>query len=215
MKPSDDYQKLRERLRAAEIELKEQRERVAELRRQLPLDTVVDDLVFRQANEQGQVEDVQLSTLFADPNKPLVLLHFMYGKKQESPCPMCSLWADGYSGLQDHLRQRINFAVLIAGDPLKFSRFAQNKGWDSLRVVSAGDTTLKQEVGVEMPDGSQLPGVSVFRRGNDGTIHHFYSGSAMLGGGHFRGMDLLSPFWNILDLTPEGRGDFMPSLSYD
>jgi predicted dithiol-disulfide oxidoreductase (DUF899 family) len=27
-------------------------------------------------------------------------------------------------------------------------------------------------------------------------------------------MDLLSPFWSFLDLTPEGRGDFMPKRSY-
>jgi len=28
-------------------------------------------------------------------------------------------------------------------------------------------------------------------------------------------MDLLSPFWHFLDLTPEGRGDFMPQRAYD
>jgi predicted dithiol-disulfide oxidoreductase (DUF899 family) len=27
-------------------------------------------------------------------------------------------------------------------------------------------------------------------------------------------MDLLSPFWSFLDLTPEGRGDFLPKRSY-
>jgi predicted dithiol-disulfide oxidoreductase (DUF899 family) len=32
--------------------------------------------------------------------------------------------------------------------------------------------------------------------------------------GEFRGMDLLSPFWSFLDLTPEGRGDFFPKRSY-
>ena len=33
--------------------------------------------------------------------------------------------------------------------------------------------------------------------------------------GQFRGIDLLSPVWNLLDLTPEGRGDWEPSLAYD
>jgi predicted dithiol-disulfide oxidoreductase (DUF899 family) len=28
-------------------------------------------------------------------------------------------------------------------------------------------------------------------------------------------MDLLMPFWSFLDLTPEGRGDFMPKRSYE
>jgi predicted dithiol-disulfide oxidoreductase (DUF899 family) len=27
-------------------------------------------------------------------------------------------------------------------------------------------------------------------------------------------MDLLSPVWNFFDLTPDGRGDWMPSLVY-
>jgi predicted dithiol-disulfide oxidoreductase (DUF899 family) len=32
-----------------------------------------------------------------------------------------------------------------------------------------------------------------------------------------RGIDLMSPFWiwNILDLTPDGRGEWMPKLGYD
>jgi predicted dithiol-disulfide oxidoreductase (DUF899 family) len=36
----------------------------------------------------------------------------------------------------------------------------------------------------------------------------------MIAPGEFRGMDLLSPLWNFLDLTPEGRGDFMPRRAY-
>lgn len=30
-----------------------------------------------------------------------------------------------------------------------------------------------------------------------------------------RGIDLLSPVWNILDLTPGGRGDWNAKLDYD
>ena len=33
--------------------------------------------------------------------------------------------------------------------------------------------------------------------------------------GRRRGIDLLSPVWNLLDLTPEGRGEWLPSLAYD
>lgn len=29
-----------------------------------------------------------------------------------------------------------------------------------------------------------------------------------------RGIDLLSPVWNYFDLTPDGRGDMLPSLEY-
>jgi predicted dithiol-disulfide oxidoreductase (DUF899 family) len=36
----------------------------------------------------------------------------------------------------------------------------------------------------------------------------------MMAPGHFRGIDLLTPVYNLLDLTPEGRGDWMPKLVY-
>jgi predicted dithiol-disulfide oxidoreductase (DUF899 family) len=29
-----------------------------------------------------------------------------------------------------------------------------------------------------------------------------------------RGIDLLAPVWNFLDLTPKGRGDWYSSLAY-
>jgi predicted dithiol-disulfide oxidoreductase (DUF899 family) len=29
--------------------------------------------------------------------------------------------------------------------------------------------------------------------------------------GEYRGIDLLSPVWHVLDLLPSGRGDWMPS----
>ncbi len=29
-----------------------------------------------------------------------------------------------------------------------------------------------------------------------------------------RHVDMLRPLWNLLDLTPEGRGEWYPSLAY-
>ena len=46
-------------------------------------------------------------------------------------------------------------------------------------------------------------------------ILHFYSQSADLGPDGYRGMDLLSPAWHYLDLTPAGRGEWYPSLRYE
>ena len=80
--------------------------------------------------------------------------------------------------------------------------------------MSAAGSDLKRRLGFEEADGQQNPGVSVFRRAADGALFHHYSACALMAPGQFRGMDLLSPFWNFLDLTPEGRGDFMPTRSY-
>ena len=214
MKPSPDYEKLREDLRGAEIALRDQRERVAELRRALPDDTVVPDHVFQEAVD-GKLRDVRLSELFSAEDRTLVLMHFMFGKKQTAPCPMCTLWADGYDGIVPHLLQRVDFAIVIAGDPRAFAKYAVERGWRNIRAVSSGDTSYKLDLELETADGAQMPGISVHRLAEDGSVRLSYSGSALYGEQGSRGMDLLSPFWSFLDLTPEGRGDFFPSVRYE
>ena len=215
---SADYRKLRDELAQAEIELREQRERVAGLRRRLPLDQAIDDQVFREGPRDLRggdtpVREVRLSELFEQPDRPLLLMHFMYGKKQEQFCPMCTMWADGYSGLAPHIRRRANFAVLIAGAPEPFREYARGRGWDELRIVSAADSTLKRELGFEDEDGAQHPGVSVFlSRG--GRILHSYSACALMADDQVRGMDLLCPTWHFFDLLPDGRGEWFPSRQY-
>ena len=45
---------------------------------------------------------------------------------------------------------------------------------------------------------TDLPGISAFVKGDDGGVHHTYSTFA-------RGLDLINPAYNLLDLTPLGR----------
>jgi predicted dithiol-disulfide oxidoreductase (DUF899 family) len=127
---------------------------------------------------------------------------------------MCTLWADGYDGAIPHLEQHVNFAVVVAGDLAGIRSHARSRGWRNLRLVSSSGTSFKRDFGSEDEDGGQTPGVSVFTLGDSGDVRHFYTGGALMGPEHFRGMDLLSPVWNFLDLTPAGRGDWFPSLSY-
>ncbi len=211
---SPEYRKLRAELLEAEVALQEQRERVAALRRTLPLDTTIDDYEFEEIQD-GVRTSVRLSELFEAPDHTLVLMQFMYGKKQQKPCPMCTLWADGYDGIVPHLRQRLSFAVLVAGDVGDFSAYARSRGWGHLRLVSAAGSDLKRQLGFEDEDGAQWPGASLFRRLADGRLVHSYSVSASPKPGLYRGMDLLSPLWHFLDLTPEGRGEFMPKRAYE
>lgn len=217
---SPAYRKLRTELLAAEIELKEQRERVAELRRKLPADTPAGAYWFLEGPRDLRSGDApprerSLADLFEDPAKPLVLMHFMFGAAQETPCPMCTMWADGYDGAVPHLERNLSFAVVVAGDLTQFRAHARSRGWRNLRLVSSRGTSFKRDYGFEDEDGGQTAGVSVFVLGADGAPRHFYSGGAMMSGEHYRGMDLLSPVWNFLDLTPQGRGDFFPSLAYE
>ena len=217
---SAEYLRLRAELLDAEIALKEQRERVAELRRKLPTDTPVDDYRFQEgppdlSSGDEPVQERSLAELFEDPSKPLVLMQFMFGGAQETPCPMCTMWADGYDGAIPHLEQNVNFALVVAGDLSAIREHARSRDWKSVRLVSSRGTPFKRDYGFENEEGGQTPGVSVFVLAEDGTARHFYTGSALMTAEHFRGMDLLSPVWSFLDLTPQGRGDFFPRLAYE
>jgi predicted dithiol-disulfide oxidoreductase (DUF899 family) len=209
---SDEYRRRREELRVAELELIDHVERVAALRRGLPADTVVDDYEFVEASSGDQV---LLSQLFSAPDRALVLYHFMYGKSQTGPCPLCTMWIDGYNAVVLHLSQNIDFAVVAAAEPATIRAHAAARGWSNLRLLSAGDTTFKYDLGSEEADGSQTEWVSVFTLDDDGSVVHRYSKGAQIADDRReRGIDLLSPVWHLLDLTPNGRGDWYPSLSY-
>ena len=57
--------------------------------------------------------------------------------------------------------------------------------------------------------------MSVFTKESDGTLRHFYSAHPAMGVDiRERGIDLLTPVYNILDLTPQGRGNWYASLGY-
>jgi len=212
---SADYRAIRDELLAAEMALRDQRERVAELRRKLPHDTVCDDYMFTEGPRDlsagdDPCEEVKLSELL-DSERPLILVHFMFGGAQTNPCPMCTMWADGYDGVVRHLDARAGFGVVVAGDLAVFRSWARSRGWRNVRILSSEGTSFKRDFGTETETGQPIPAVSVFTRGEDGAPRHFYTGSAFLAPGEFRGMDLLSPVWSFFDLLPAGRGDFMPT----
>src|ERR1700742_4035080 len=84
---SEEYLTRREQLRLAEIELMRQRERVAELRRDLPPGAVVQDYPFEEGPGNldagdAPVRTARLSELFTRPDRSLVIYHLMFGKKQ-------------------------------------------------------------------------------------------------------------------------------------
>lgn len=214
---SEAYKRIRDELLAAEIALKAQRERVAKLRRSLPLDSAVEDYLFREGprdlSRDGPEAEVRLSELFEDRDKPLLLFQYMYGGAQKDPCPMCSMWADGYQGVAPHLAQHFNLGLIAEAEIERLREVARARGWADLRPLSSAGSTFKRDLGFQSDDGAQLPGVSIFVQG-DGGVRHFYSASAFMGEGENRGMDLLTPVWNLIDLTPQGRGDWFPSLEY-
>ena len=217
---SDEYLAKREELRHAEIELMRQRERVAELRRQLPKGATVPDYEFLEGpssldDGDEPITRVRMSELFTAPDRSLVIYHLMFGKKQTKPCPMCTAWIDAFNGVAHHLAQNVDVAIVAAADVPTLRAHARNRGWDRLRLLSAGESTFKYDLGSEDREGGQDSTISVFTRDSDGTLRHFYSGHPWLAGDvKERGIDELNPIWNVLDLTPQGRGTFYASLDY-
>jgi predicted dithiol-disulfide oxidoreductase (DUF899 family) len=217
---SVEYLRSREELRLAEIELMRQRERVAELRRALPQGAAIEDYAFEEGPgslDAGDtpVRTVRLSELFTAPDRPLVIYHLMYGKLQTKPCPMCTAWIDGANGVAHHLAQNIDFAIAAAVDPAALRAHGRARGWNRLRLLSCGSSTFKYDLGSEDREGNQDSTISVFTRGNNGVLRHFYSAHPRLAPDiQERGIDLLTPIWNAMDLTPKGRGGFYAKLEY-
>ncbi|MBV1852840.1 DUF899 family protein [Catellatospora tritici] len=217
---SAEYADAREQLRQAEIELMRHRERVAELRRALPPGPVVTDYEFEQGPADLDAGDepvttVRLSELFTRPGRDLVLYHLMYGKKQTDPCPMCTMWIDGFNGIARHLAQTVDLAIVAAADTPALRAHGRSRGWTNLRLLSAGSGTFKYDLGSEDADGVQDSTVSVFTRDDDGSIRHSYSAHPRMADDiDQRGIDLLCPVWHILDLTRQGRDDWFAALTY-
>lgn len=217
---SGEYLARREELRLAEIELMRHSERVAELRRQLPQGAIVQDYEFDEgpvtlAGGDAPVRTVRLSELFTAPDRSVVVYHFMFGKRQTSPCPMCTLIIDGWNGVAHHLAQNVDVVIVAAAAPKDLRSHARDRGWNNLRLLSCGANTFKYDLGSEDREGNQDSTVSVFTRGAGGTLRHFYSAHPRMSSEiKERGLDLLCPVYNVLDLTPQGRGDWYASFAY-
>jgi predicted dithiol-disulfide oxidoreductase (DUF899 family) len=193
---------------------------VAELRRPLPQGAAVRDYAFAEGPADLDAGDtpgrtVRLSELFTLTGRALVIYHLMYGKKQAKPCPMCTAWMDGLNGVAGHLAQNINFAVVAAADAPALRAHARNRGSKKLRLLSAGQSEFKYDLGSEDREGNQDSTVSVFSRQSDGALRHVYTAHPRMASDiQERGIDLLSPIWHMLDLTPQGRGDWYTKLEY-
>ncbi len=219
-----DYRVARNALLAAEMELRRQVEAVAAMRRGLPPGgPVKEDYLFKEGAadpaDRETVTETRLSDLFAEGKDSLALYGFMYGPDAASPCPMCTAFLDSLNGVALHASQQINLAVVAKAPIQKIRAFAASRGWTNLRLLSSGGTTYNADYFTETPDGEQIPVMNVFRKTGDG-IRHVYGTELFFvpeePDQNPRHMDMMFPLWNLLDITPDGRGtNWFPGLSYD
>ena len=220
----EEYVAARRELLRAEAALRDQRERVAAMRRRLPPGPAMGDYVFTEGPTDFATSDpstyttTTLAELVPD-DRPLVVYHMMYAPGADEACPMCSMWVDGLHGVSHHLAQTVRF-VVVAKAPLDQVRaWARRRGWNGLRVLSSYDAAFNADMGVENEAGDQEAAVSVFTKDPTGTVRHRYTSKAETvipgpPGTDPRGIDLITPAWHVLDLTPAGRGDFYSGNDY-
>ena len=206
---TSEYRLARDELLKAEVDLRAQIERVAAMRRELPLGGLVEeDYAFEEIDDDGQVKTVRFSELFEDSKTTLFVYSFMYGPKMDNPCPMCSSIIDGLNGNARHITERVNLAVVARSPIDRIMAFAKERGWNNLRLLSCANNSYGLDYFGEDAKGNQMPMANVFVK-KDGSIHHFWGTDMLYAGleGQPRHVDLLWPLWNLLDTTPEGRGD--------
>jgi len=215
---SPAYRAARDELLRAESALRDRIEEVAALRRRLPDGGPVEDYVFDAAGEYDVPEPVRLSELFSHGRQSLIVYSFMFGPDEERPCASCTSVIDGLNGIAAHVLERVDL-VAVARSPLpRLAQFARSRGWNRIPLLSSARNDYNRDYLAEDEQGHQLPMLNVFVRRPEG-IRHFW-GSELLhdtdaGDDAPRHLDLIWPLWNLLDLTPEGRGlDWNPRLSY-
>ncbi len=199
----------RKQFLAKEKEFTRMRDELSRLRRELPWEKVEKNYVFEGANGKETLAD-----LFGRSGQ-LAIYHFMFGPGWKEGCPSCSYLADSFDGARLHLAQRDTaFAVVSRATYPEIEAFKKRMGWQFKWVSSFGTdfnydyqvTAGKEENGktyynYEMTDfpSEECPGASMFSK-RDGEVFHTYSTYA-------RGLDILVPTYNWLDMTAKGRDE--------
>src|SRR5579862_27919 len=156
---SKAYRAARDRLLVAEMDLRREIERVAALRRKLPVGGAVpEDYVFEEVSSGGAVK---LSELFGK-DASLILYSFMYGPAMEKACPSCTSILDSMNGAAPHVTQHINLAVVAKSPVERIREFARSRGWNNLRLLSSAKNGYNRDYHGESASGSQMPNLNVF-----------------------------------------------------
>ena len=174
------------------LKIMELRGQVAELQRALPTESVAD---YEFDSVDGTVS---LSSLFGE-KESLFVVHNM-----GTGCNYCMLWADGFNGVSQHLKDRAAF-VISSPDSVEIQQaYVAKRGWD-FQMVSAAGTRFAEDMGFTSEHG-YLPGVSVFARDGDEIVR---VASSMFGPG-----DDFCAVWHLMDLLPGGADGWQPQASY-
>jgi len=217
---SPEYRAARNELLAQEVTLREQLERVAALRRQLPLGgELKEDYEFEEIDlSSGSTRPIHFSEIFGE-NTDLLVYSYMYGPDWESPCPSCTSVIDGINAASRHVRQQVELVVIGKATPAQLYDIAKERNWQDLRLLSSEKNDYARDYHSQPGETSEslLPVMNVFQKESD-KIRHFWASELLwtpMEGGHPRHVDIVWPVWGLLDMTRSGRHpEKTPQLRY-
>ncbi|ONG54948.1 thioredoxin [Pseudoroseomonas deserti] len=210
----EDWLAARKALLAEEKAMTRARDRLNEARRALPWVAVAEDYRF-----DTPAGPRRLSELF-EGRSQLIVYHFMLAPGWEAGCTGCSFVADHLDGTLPHLQHHDISLVAVSRAPLaEIEAYRRRMGWHFPWVSSHG-SRFNEDYHVSFPAEamargsidynyaplpagsaeSEMPGLSVFARGDGGQVFHTYSSYA-------RGLEELLGTFMLMDRTPLGRNE--------
>jgi predicted dithiol-disulfide oxidoreductase (DUF899 family) len=208
----DEWLAARRTLLEKEKEFTRLRDALSHQRRELPWEKVEKEYLF-----EGEMGKATLSELFGGKHQ-LVVYHFMFAPEWDAGCKSCSFWADNFNGIDVHLGHRDAALIAVSRAPYsKLAAYQKRMGWSFAWYSSfSSDFNFDYHVsftpaqlavgkatynyGTRPNTMSDLVGISVFYRDEDGSIYHTYSC-------YSRGVDMMNGAYQYLDLTPKGRDE--------
>jgi predicted dithiol-disulfide oxidoreductase (DUF899 family) len=126
---------------------------------------------------------------------------------------------DQLDGAAAHVSQHLNLAVVAKAPLPRVLRFARERGWRRLQLLSSAGNSYNADYFAETLDGLQRPMLTVFHRDGD-LIRHFWSSELLYSpsdpGQEPRHVGTLEPLWNLFDFTREGRPvDWVEQFDYN
>ncbi|HVI98871.1 MAG TPA: DUF899 family protein [Sphingomonas sp.] len=231
---SSEYRSARAELLDAEIGLRREIERVAEMRRALPPGGAPpEDYVFERTGAHGRPEKVRLSELFED-HPSIIFYSYMYGPERDVPCAGCTHILDAVDGTARHANHVLPFYIVSRSPLARLEAWGRKRGWRFFKFLSAEGNSFTEDYfantagvseakradqGYEPGENWDQPVITVFTK-HGGDVRHFWSSELVYvpeePGQNHRAVDMIDPLWNLLDMTPEGRGtDWFPKVWYD
>jgi predicted dithiol-disulfide oxidoreductase (DUF899 family) len=207
----EEWLEARQALLAREREATHLRDAVSAERRALPWVRVEEAYVFDTPHGSASLAD-----LF-EGRSQLLVQHFMLPPGGPI-CDGCAGAADMVDAARQHFEQADLSFVAVSHAPVAEIEAARKRmGW-SFRWVSCGGNSFNHDYGTaftpeQIAAGAasynygttsyahtDLPGISVFARGADGSVFHTYST-------YSRGTELVFTPFAYLDMTPKGRNE--------